>query len=116
MTVMVAVPDSPEGRTALSAAIDEARLRSTDLVVLNLALDPLDLVGMPSDLEITIKERTGYADLADCVLAALDEHAGKVDVLVIGMRRRSPIGKALLGSLSQRLLLEADVPVLAVKR
>jgi len=110
MTVMVAVPDSPEGRTALSAAIDEARLRSTDLVVLNLALDP------PSDLEITIKERTGYADLADCVLAALDEHAGEVDVLVIGMRRRSPIGKALLGSLSQRLLLEADVPVLAVKR
>jgi len=32
------------------------------------------------------------------------------------MKRRSPIGKALLGSLSQRLLLEADVPVLAVKR
>jgi nucleotide-binding universal stress UspA family protein len=116
MTVMVAVPDSPEGRTALSAAVDEARLRATDLVVLNLALGPLDLVGMPTDLEITIKERTGYADLADCVHAALDEHTGKVDVLVIGMKRRSPIGKALLGSLSQRLLLEVDVPVLAVKR
>ncbi|MCF7549866.1 universal stress protein [Pseudonocardia sp. WMMC193] len=116
MTVMVAVPDSPEGRTALSAAIDEARRRATDLVVLNLALGPLDLVGMPTDLTITVKERTGYADLADCVLAALDEHADAVDVLVIGMKRRSPIGKALLGSLSQRLLLEAEVPVLAVKR
>ena len=116
MTVMVAVPDSPEGRTALSAAIDEARLRATDLVVLNLGLGPLDLVGMPSDLGVTVKKRTGYADLADCVLAALDEDAGRAELLVIGMKRRSPIGKALLGSLSQRLLLEADVPVLAVKR
>jgi nucleotide-binding universal stress UspA family protein len=115
MTVMVAVPDSPEGRTALSAAIDETRLRATDLVVLNLALGPLDLVGMPTDLQITVKERTGYADLADCVLAALDEHAA-VELLVIGMKKRSPIGKVLLGSLSQRLLLEAEVPVLAVKR
>jgi nucleotide-binding universal stress UspA family protein len=32
------------------------------------------------------------------------------------MKQRTPIGKALLGSLSQRLLLEAEVPVLAVKR
>lgn len=116
MTVMVAVPDSPEGRTALSAAIDEARRRDTDLVVLNLALDPLDVIGMPSDLPITVRERTGHADLADCVLAALDEYDGKVDLLVIGMKKRTPIGKALLGSLSQRLLLEAEVPVLAVKR
>jgi nucleotide-binding universal stress UspA family protein len=34
---------------------------------------------------------------------------------VIGIERRSPVGKALLGSVSQRLLLEALVPILAVK-
>ena len=38
-----------------------------------------------------------------------------VDLLVIGVRRRSPVGKAFLGDVAQRLLLEADVPVLAVK-
>jgi nucleotide-binding universal stress UspA family protein len=35
--------------------------------------------------------------------------------LVIGVKRRSAVGKALLGSISQRLLLESPIPVLAVK-
>ena len=35
--------------------------------------------------------------------------------LVIGIKRRTPVGKAILGSVSQRLLLNSPVPVLAVK-
>ncbi|MEE4582202.1 MULTISPECIES: universal stress protein [Streptomyces violaceusniger group] len=38
-----------------------------------------------------------------------------VDRLVVGIRRRSPVGKALLGSVSRRLLLESPVPVVAGK-
>ena len=37
------------------------------------------------------------------------------DLLVIGARRRSPMGKAFLGSVTQNLILDADVPVLVVK-
>jgi nucleotide-binding universal stress UspA family protein len=31
------------------------------------------------------------------------------------MKRRTPVGKALIGSVSQQLLLRSPVPVLAVK-
>jgi nucleotide-binding universal stress UspA family protein len=36
-------------------------------------------------------------------------------MLVIGARRRSPVGKALVGSVAQTLILDADLPVLVVK-
>ena len=110
MAILVAVTDSGEGDLALARAVDEAELRRTPLLVANLRLSPLEA---PADAKVL--ERPPNVDVADHVLALLDEHAGEVELLVIGMKRRSPVGKALLGSLAQRLLLAANVPVLAVK-
>ena len=47
-------------------------------------------------------------------LIAVAEEVG-ADFIVIGLRRRTPVGKLILGSNAQRILLDAPCPVLAVK-
>jgi hypothetical protein len=116
MTILVAVTDSVEGKSALSAAIAEAQRLSTGLIVFNLALSPLQLTSVPDELDVRVIDRKGPDD-RDPVDAVLDEINGDsgIERLVIGIKKRRPIGKALLGSISQRLLLEAEIPILAVK-
>ncbi|MGW7256427.1 universal stress protein [Streptomyces sp. NPDC054834] len=115
MTIIVAVPDSIEGTRALSAAVAEARQLGTDLVVCNLGLRPLDPASVDAGVELTVVERKGKDD-RDPVDAVLNEITNRgATRLVIGIKRRTPVGKAILGSVSQRLLLQSPVPVLAVK-
>ena len=115
MSIIAAVPDSPEGVAALHAGVAEARRLDTDLLVVNLALRPIDLADLPADVKVEVIERKGRED-RDPVDAVLDEIALRgAERLVIGVKRRTPVGKAILGSISQRLLLDSPVPVLAVK-
>ncbi|WP_116201524.1 universal stress protein [Amycolatopsis circi] len=110
MAVLAAVTDSAEGDLALARGLAEAQLRGTKLLVANLRLSPL---AVPEAAEVL--ERRAGVDVAEYVLDLIDERAGEIDLLVIGMKRRSPVGKLVLGSVAQQLLLGADVPVLAVK-
>jgi nucleotide-binding universal stress UspA family protein len=81
----------------------------------HLALTALDTSSIPTGTQVKVIERTGRSD-RDPAEAVLDEiKAHDVSRLVIGLKRRSPVGKALLGSVSQRLLLESPVTVVAVK-
>lgn len=118
MTIAVAVPDSVLGPAAIDAAIAEARVLDTDLRVLPLGVVSSfdDSVFAASGVPYVVVARAGRGDRdpAEAVLDDLDEHP-EVTRLVIGMRKRSRVSKAIIGSISQRLLLDSPVPVLAVK-
>ncbi|MFW0792281.1 universal stress protein [Gordonia sp. CPCC 205515] len=115
MCIIVAVTDTAEGTHALHEAVSEAQRFDTDLVAVNLALTKLDLSQIETDVPITVVDRTGRdeRDPADAVLHEIEHrHPSR---LVVGVRRRSAVGKAVLGSVSQRLILQSPIPVLAVK-
>ncbi|MBJ7340859.1 universal stress protein [Mycolicibacterium sp.] len=115
------------GQAALDHAMTEASLRGTGLLVVNSIkgdayVDPT-FAGAPEvhDVEERLK-RSGVAyeltqpvgvDPVDELLTAMDRP--DAELLVIGIRHRNPVGKLLLGSVSQQLLLECRKPVLAVK-
>ena len=74
--------------------------------------DDKSLKDVKWDLHL-VASKPGVNDVSSAILGKIAEIAP--DLLVIGARRRSPMGKAFLGSLTQNLLLDVDVPVLVVK-
>ncbi|MEJ7647798.1 MAG: universal stress protein [Nakamurella sp.] len=125
MTVVAAYQDTPEGRAALDHALVEARLRSTDLVVMTAPAvaggDPLhslpfggsDTANSDGAVPLTVRPAVRPDDLAAEIVDLASSLSA--DMIVIGMRRRSPVGKLFLGSAAQDVLLNATVPVLAVR-
>jgi len=129
MTVAVAHQVSATSRKALVQAVQEAKYRETDLAVLHV-VDSIDhdreeayrlgvsdeiekVVGQEGSISWRLHLATAGPDLAGALLELVDSIGA--DLLVIGARRRSPGGKALLGSVAQTVILEANLPVLVVK-
>jgi len=115
------------GRSALEYGIAEAKLRQTNLLVINSSsgeayvdaafAQPAEIHDVERHLadcgvEFELTQPVGV-DTAEELLKAMGRD--DAELLVIGIRHRSPVGKLLLGSVSQQLLLECPKPVLAVK-
>jgi nucleotide-binding universal stress UspA family protein len=64
-------------------------------------------------VEHDIRQLVRGMDPADDLVNVANEVGA--EFIVIGLRRRSPVGKLILGSNAQRVLLDAPCPVLAVK-
>ncbi len=118
MTVVVSYLPTAEGHAALDQGLVEARDRKASLVV-------IPSRGAQEDL----REQLGRVDTGSVPTEVLDPGDGPditeflLDVvrtrapalLVVGLRRRSAVGKLILGFHVQRLVLDADCPVLCVK-
>jgi hypothetical protein len=128
MTVVVGFTPTPDGRAALAAAVEEAQRRQVDLVVVNSSrgdalndpgfAQPDDLAWVRSTLEAAgvpffIRQEMRGREASDEVLDVVAEVGATL--CVIGIRRRSAVGKMLLGSNAFRILMHAPCPVLAIK-
>jgi nucleotide-binding universal stress UspA family protein len=67
---------------------------------------------VPDDLSVTTRLLDG--DPARAILRAARE--GEHDVIVMGSRGRGRMSAALLGSVSNRVMHDADVPVIVIHR
>ena len=130
MAVVVGYVPTKEGRAALRRAAEECLLRRTRLVVINSNRGGKDLDaeeatrfdeelrGVQAQLddvgvEHEVRQLVRGNEPAEDLIAAAEEV--EADFIVIGLRRRTPVGKLILGSNAQRILLDAPCPVLAVK-
>ena len=128
MTIVVGYTPTAAGRAALLAAAGAARKEDQDLVVVNSSrgdaiADPgfaqqadldwarttLEESGVTFDIRQSVRGR----EASDEILDVLEEV--RAQLCVIGIRKRTAVGKMLMGSNAHRILMESPCPVLAVK-
>ena len=129
-TIVVGYVPKPEGRAAINRAAAEAKLRGSKMIVVNSAKDGREfdtaesvnleeaMSAIRTELEaqgvgFEMRQLVRGMDVAEDLIAVAEETGA--EMIVIGLRRRSPVGKLILGSNAQTILLDAPCPVLAVK-
>jgi nucleotide-binding universal stress UspA family protein len=139
MKIVVGYSVTAEGSAALERAIEEASVRGADLHLVRVAPGIMtENPGRAREADermrearaelVPVQQRIEDAGVRAVVQVIASEssdspaesllqyvHREEADLLVIGLRRRSRVGKLVLGSTAQDLLLSAECPVLAVK-
>jgi len=116
VAVVVGYAGTDEGRAALERAVAEAVHRQTSLRVVDTGREPMapgeiDAELAAAGVEAEVVPAAVVRDAADEVISA----AEGAELVVIGLRRRSAVGKLILGANATRILLESPCPVLTVK-
>ena len=128
MTILVAYAPRPEGQAALEKGIEIAKRRQEHLLVVNATPGGGEDAAMASASDVVRVERLLEAQeglsaefkqfgrgksTVDEIEAIVESQP--ISLLVIGLRRRSAVGKAILGSVAHDLLMTIACPILAVK-
>ena len=128
MTILVAYVSRPEGQAALDMAIEMSKERNEPLLVVNASPggqqeDPsLTLAYEVEQIEALIAKQGINGEFKQFVRGknAVEEindlvETGNISLLIIGLRKRSAVGKLILGSVAQEILMTVSCPVLCVK-
>jgi nucleotide-binding universal stress UspA family protein len=128
VTVTLAYVFTPEGDAALAATLEEAQRRSSDVLVVNVTrpatgeaspyseeqeLDAVQARLAEAGVASEVRQLPAGTDPVEAIIDAARDSGS--ELVVIGLRRRTAVGKLVLGSTAQHLLLGLDCPVLAVK-
>ena len=128
MTILVAYVPRPEGQAALDKGIEIAKQTKENLIVVNAIPggkkeDPsfadvqdfervqeiLANTGLKAELKQYVRGKNAVEEIKALVESL------PVSLLIIGLRKRTAVGKLIMGSVAQELLLSVSCPVLAVK-
>ncbi len=128
MTILVAYVSRPEGKAALDKAIEMSKERKEPLLIVNAGPggQQEDASLVPSfeveQIEAQIAEQGVEGEFKQFVRGkdAVEEindlvETRDISILIIGLRRRTAVGKLLLGSVAQEILMTVSCPVLCVK-
>ena len=128
MTILIGYVPTPVGEAALEHGLAEAARTGDDVVILNSprrgATVDADQIDDAAAADLVrraaaagVSARVESAEHGADIVEAFENVARATDarMVVIGLRRRSAVGKLVMGSSAQRILLEVSVPVLAVK-
>ena len=127
MTVVIGYIPDRFGEAALAEGIEEARRRRTGMVVVNASKGDalVDRRYVGEEQLVELRDRLAGLDVGSEVRQAIGPDVAEemlkvvretdAQVLVIGLRHRTPVGKMIMGSVAQQVLLDAPCPVLAVK-
>ena len=128
MTILLAYVSRPEGRAALNKAIEVSRERNEPLLIVNASpggpQEDASLVPAfeVEEIEAELAAKGIQAEFKQYVRGnnAVDEindmvETRDISLLIIGLRKRTAVGKLLLGSVAQEILMTVSCPVLCVK-
>lgn len=128
MTILVAYVPRPEGQAALDKGIEIAQRRKERLVVVNASRggskedaskadaqdgERVEQMLIDTGLDAEFKQFVRGNNAVEEIEAMVESL--QPSVLIIGLRKRSPVGKLIMGSVAQDILLSVSCPVLVVK-
>ena len=128
MTILLAYVSRPEGRAALDKAIEISKERQEPMLIVNaspggpqedVSLVPafeveqieaeLAAKGIQAEFKQYVRGNNAVEEINDMV------ETRDISLLIIGLRKRTAVGKLLLGSVAQEILMTVPCPVLCVK-